>query len=397
MSVRTAVVLAAGEGTRLRPLTRNRPKPMLPAADRPILEHVLDSLLDAGIERFVLVVGYHRERVQEHFGPSYRGTPIEYVRQGKQLGSGHALLQAREAVEGSLVVVNGDQLVESDAVTSVIEAFERDDVPAAMGVIEREDAGNYGAVTLQGREIERIVEKPKTDEFRLINAGIYAFSEDIFTAIEETPRQDGELALTDTLARLVDSQRVRGVRVSGLWIDATYPWDLLTVATEVLARGRVRVDEQSEGVWVGENAHIHESATLRPPVVVGPGCEIGAGAVVGPDVALGENATVGPNATLERAVVETDSRVRHATTVLDAVLGQRVNLGVAATIPGGPGDVRVGTSVFENRRLGAVLADGVDVGGAATFESGTLVGPDAIVGAGTHVRGEIGEHAEVLR
>ncbi|MEF8812244.1 MAG: sugar phosphate nucleotidyltransferase [Halovenus sp.] len=397
MSVRTAVVLAAGEGTRLRPLTRNRPKPMLPAADRPILEHVLDALVEADIERLVLVVGYRRERVQEHFGPAYRGTPIEYVGQAKQLGSGHALLQARGVVDGPLVVVNGDQLVESEAVSSVVEAFERETAPAAMGVIEREDAGNYGAVRLRDRDVAEIVEKPGTDGFRLINAGVYAFEAAIFGAIEETPRTGGELALTDTLARLVDSRRVRGVRVSGLWIDATYPWDLLEVATEVLARGRVRVSEHRGGIWVGEDARIHESATLQPPVVVGPGCEVGAGTVVGPDVALGGNVTVGSNVTLERAVVETDSRVGHGATLLDAVLSQRVRLGADVTIPGGPGDVRVDRAVFENQRLGAVLADGVGVGGAATFEAGTLVGPGATVGAGTHVRGEVPADTEVRR
>jgi len=397
MSVRTAVVLAAGEGTRLRPLTRNRPKPMLPAADRPILEHVLDSLVEANIERLVLVVGYRRERVQEHFGPTYRGMTIEYVGQEKQLGSGHALLQARQVVEGPVAVVNGDQLIESDAVSSVVEAFERESAPAVMGIIEREDAGNYGAVRLHDRDVAEIVEKPGTDEFRLMNAGIYAFDDGIFRAIEETPRTGGELALTDTLARLVDTRRVRGVRVSGLWIDATYPWDLLEVAAEVLARGRVRISKRREGVWVGRNARVHGDATLRPPVVVGPGCEVGAGTVVGPDVALGENVTVGSNVTLERAVVETDSRVSHGTTLLDAVLGQRTRVNAGVTVPGGPGDVRVDQRVFENRRLGAVLADGVRVGGAATFEPGTLVGPGATVGTGTYVRGEVPADAEVRR
>ncbi|MBO4249570.1 nucleotidyltransferase family protein, partial [Halomicrobium sp. IBSBa] len=105
MHIDTAVVLAAGEGTRLRPLTRNRPKPMLPAANRPILEHVFDALVEAGIEKLVAVVGYKRDRVQDHFGPTYRGVPISYVSQTKQLGSGHALLQARSAVDGPVLVM----------------------------------------------------------------------------------------------------------------------------------------------------------------------------------------------------------------------------------------------------------------------------------------------------
>jgi glucose-1-phosphate thymidylyltransferase len=370
---------------------------MLPAANSPILEHVLDALVEAGIERLVLVVGYQHKRVQEHFGPSYRGRPITYVHQKKQLGTGHALLQARHAVDGSVLVANGDHLIEADSVEAVIDLFEADTPSVAMAVIERDDADKYGAVRLDGSTIETLVEKPDSDAFRLINAGIYAFDEAIFEAIEATPRQAGELALTETLARIVSDGRARGVRVDGLWVDATYPWDLLEVASSVLEAGRVEEPERETGVWVADTARVHDDATLRPPVAIGADCAVGPGAVIGPTVALGENATVEANTTIERGVIETDSRVGHGATVIDAVLGQRARVGADVTIPGGPGTVQVGNEVFERQRLGAVLADGVTVGGAATFEPGALVGPDAEIGANTHVRGQISEGAEVVR
>lgn len=397
MSVRTAVVLAAGEGTRLRPLTRNRPKPMLPAANRPILEHVLDALVDAGVEELVLVVGYRRQRVQEYFGADYRNIPIEYVKQAKQLGSGHALLQARDAVSGPLLVVNGDHLIEADAVSRVASAFEEGDANAAMAVIERDDATKYGAVTLEDRDVVEIIEKPQTDEYRLINAGIYAFEASIFDAIEDTPRSAGELALTDTIARLIDRDRVRGVHVRGLWVDATYPWDLLEVTEKVLAGGRIPEQETDSLVWVADDAKIHDSAVLRPPVVVSADCEVGPGAVVGPTVALGQNTTVGANATVGRAVVDADCRLGHGSTLVDAVIGQDVTVGVDTTIPSGPSDVRVEHRVFENRDLGAVLADRVTADGAVTFEPGTLVGPGARLRTGVTVSGNVPEDAEVRR
>jgi len=397
MSVRTAVVLAAGEGVRLRPLTSNRPKPLLPAGNRPILEHVLDALVDAGMERLVLVVGYRRERVQEHFGPEYRDVPVEYVRQKKQLGSGHALLQAREAVSGSMVVVNGDHLVESDAVTDVVSAFETDDADATMAVIERDDPSTYGAVRIANSDVAEITEKPETDDYRLINAGIYAFGASIFDAIEATPRTAGELALTDTIGRIVVRRRVRAVRVGGLWVDATYPWDLLAVTERVLEDGRAPEPAQSEGIWVDSDALVSEDATLRQPVVVGPDCEIGPGSVVGPNVALGPNATVGANVTIERAVLDVDSRVGHGSTLVDAVFGQDTSVGVETVIPGGPADVRVDQTVFEDQRLGAVLADRVQVGGGVTFEPGALVGTGARVESGVTVRGRVANGAEVVR
>ncbi len=397
MSVSTAVVLAAGEGTRLRPLTRNRPKPMLPAANRPILEYVFDALIDAGVSRIVVVVGYKRDRVQDHFGPTYRDVTLTYVTQEKQLGSGHALLQARSAVDGPVLVVNGDRVVDGNSVAAVADRFEADPDTPALAVLERPDASQYGAVDVRDGKLVSIVEKPDSDEYRLINGGIYAFPEDVFGAIEATPRTEGELALTDTISRMVERSEVRGVTTEGMWVDATYPWDLLAVAREVLARGRVVQSEREEGVWVDESARVHDDATLQAPVVVGPDCEVAAGAVVGPDAALGGNVTVGPNATVENSVLDADTRVDAGSTLIDTVTGQDVDLGAGTVVPGGPADVQVNTQVFEDRRLGAVLADRATARGNVSFSPGTLVGPSATLHAGVHASGRIAEGAEVVR
>jgi glucose-1-phosphate thymidylyltransferase len=397
MSVRTAVVLAAGEGTRLRPLTRNRPKPMLPAANRPILEHVFDALLEAGLSRIVVVVGYKRGRVQNHFGPSYGGATIEYVQQDKQLGSGHALLQARDSVRDPLLVVNGDRVIDAGSVSAVIDAYEADPGTPTMAVLERTDVRQYGAVELRGGDVSELVEKPETDEYHLINGGIYAFPPSIFDAIEETPRAEGELGLTDTIARLADEERVAGVTTEGLWVDATYPWDLLAVSREVLARGRVNEPEQADRVWVDDAAIVHEDATLEPPVVVDADCEVGPSAVVGPNTSLGRNVTVGANATVQGSVLDADTRVDPGSTLIDTVTGQDVDLGANTVVPGGPGDVRVGQQVFEDQPLGAVLADRVTARGNVSVSAGTLVGPNATLHAGAHVRDYIAEDAEVVR
>jgi UDP-N-acetylglucosamine diphosphorylase/glucosamine-1-phosphate N-acetyltransferase len=396
MAISTAVVLAAGEGTRLRPLTHNRPKPMLPAANRPILEHVLEALVEAGVEDIVIVVGYRRERVQEYFGSHYRNTPITYVVQEKQLGSGHALLQARSVLEGPHLVVNGDKLIDGESVSRVASVFD-DESGSVMAVVDRPDASRYGIVKLDGQRVTELIEKPDTDEHRLINAGVYAFDETVFETIEETPRREGELFLSDVIGRQISKAGVRGVRIQGLWADATYPWDLFDVARETFERGRATESEHSDRVWVHDTANVHDSATLEPPVVVGPDCEIGPSSVVGPYVSLAENSTVGANVTVQRAVVDSDCRIDHGSTIVDAVLGQDVHLGVNVAIPGGPGDVRVGNQVFESRKLGAVLADRVRAAGNVAFEPGTLVGTDASIGTGTTVQGLVGAGAEVIR
>jgi glucose-1-phosphate thymidylyltransferase len=396
MNVRTGVVLAAGEGTRLRPLTENRPKPMLAAGTRPILEHVCDALVDAGVERLVLVVGYERDRVQDHVGPTYRDVPVEYVVQEKQLGSGHALLQAVGTVGGPLLAVNGDRVIDASMVQAVMDAFSPD-CSAVVSAIDHGNHGRYGTVALDGNRVTSLVEKPTEPASGLINAGIYAFRPDIFDSLEATPRTDGELPITDTVGRLIDEGTVCGVQVDGLWADATYPWDLLYLTRRLLEEGQVPGTETRPGTYVDPAATVHDDATLQAPVVVGPDVEVGAGAVVGPETALGRNATLEANATVARSVLDADVRVGPSATLLDCVAGEDVTVGPDALVPGGPADVRIDTRVFEDQRLGAVVADRARLGGGATCEPGTLVGPNATVGTGAHARDHVDAGAEVTR
>lgn len=397
MTLDTAVVLAGGEGRRLRPLTKNRPKPMLPAGNRPILEHVLDTLVDADIERIVLVVGYKRDRVQEYFGPSYRDIPIEYAVQEKELGSGHALLQAREIIDDPMLVLNGDRVIDPGIVTDVAGTFAARGEPT-MAVMEHPEAHSFGAVTLEGDRVAELVEKPMAGEYRLINAGVYAFTPGIFEMLAETSKREGELDLTAAISRRIDADEpVQAVRTDGLWADATFPWDLLYITREVLYTDRIAERETEDALHVAPSAIVHPDATLRAPLVVGPDCEVGPNAVIGPETALGRNATVGPNATVERSVLDADTRVGAGSTVIECVTGEDVDLGVNTTVPGGPADVALDDNIYRDQRLGAVFADRVEARGGVTAEPGTLVGPNATLGTGVHVRGTVAEDSEVVR
>lgn len=397
MSLDEAVVLAGGEGKRMRPVTANRPKPMLPATTYPILRYVLDALVDSGVDRFVAVVGYKRDRVRDYFGPTYRDRPIEYVIQQKQLGSGHALLQARDAVGGQFLLVNGDQIVVPEMVADVSEEFGNDPAAARLAVAGRDDVSRYGAVELRDDRVTDIVEKPTGGEYHLVNAGVYAFDKSIFSTVEGTRRVDGELSLTDAIGDLVDARNVAAVRTDGLWIDATYPWDLLSVTERLLDAGWVDLPERDPDVWVDESARVPPSAVLVPPVAVGADASVGPNAVVGPCAAVGRTATVGAGSVVRRTLLEDDARVGPGATLVDCVVCQGAVVGAGSTVPGGPGDVRIGTTVHEDRRLGALLADRVRVGGDVSFAPGTLVGPGATVDDGAAVSGTVPGGAEVRR
>jgi len=397
MTIDTAVVLAGGEGRRLRPLTKNRPKPLLPAGNRPILEYVLDTLVDAAVDRIVLVVGYKRDRVQEHFGSTYREIPIEYAVQRKELGSGHALLQAREHVDGPMLVCNGDRVIDPAIVADVAEAFADREEPT-LAVMEHADAETFGAVRLDGDRVTELVEKPSAGEYRLINAGVYAFTPEVFDELAETPKREGELDLTAAISRRIDEDRpMWGVRTDGLWADATFPWDLLFITRRVLHTDRITEPETDDTLHVAPSALVHPDATLRAPLVVGPDCEVGPNAVVGPDAALGRNVTVGANATVERSVLDADTRVGAGSTLVECVTGEDVALGPDTTVPGGPADVALDDRVYRDQNLGAVFADRVHARGGVTAEPGALVGPNVTIGTGVPVSGRITEGSEVVR
>ncbi len=394
MTAMTAVVLAAGEGERLRPLTHNRPKPLLPAGNRPIIDHVLDSLIDAGIEEIHVVVGYKNTRVQDHVGSTYRSASINYVRQETQLGSGHALLQAEDVVEGSFVVVNGDQIVASEIVTEVVDAHTDTNAQATLAVLDDSRAQAYDGVDVEDGRIVDVAEGPDIPADYGLNAGVYAFEPSVFEAIRTASSGDGTRTLPGAIETMLDSEQpIRAVETEGLWVDANYPWDLLVVARQLFAHDALPEAPDE----IPESARVHESATLRGSVAIDEDAVVGPGAVLGPNVCLGENATVEANAVVDNSVVDSDARVGPNATLVDCVLGQGVRIGAGATIAGGPGDVRVGTRVFEDESLGAVIADRAELGGDVSVAPGTLVGPDVTAATGVTLDGSIDPGQEVVR
>ena len=375
-----AIVLAAGEGTRLRPLTKYRPKPMLPAATRPILQHVLDQLIDCGIGNVTLVVGHRRTRIQSHFGPTYRGVPLTYQTQEKQLGTGHALVAAAPPTDRPFLVVYGDQIVDQTIIMDVLDRHE--DAAATLGLIPDVDVSRYGGAIVEDGRVLDLIDRPTDCREYVLNAGVYMFEPSVMDAVQAAGVCNGEQSLIDGIGQLINANETVTAAVSdGFWADATYPWDLLDIARRLLdcGEGEVRPD--------GGTPAIHGSATIRGPVSIARDCEIGPGAVIGPYAALGANVTVEANATVQRSILDTDTRVGPNATLLDTITGIGTTVGAGSTVPGGPGDVRVEDRMFEGEELGAVIADRVRDHGGVTYRPGTIVGPDSAIGPGAVVRG----------
>ncbi|WP_435144641.1 sugar phosphate nucleotidyltransferase [Halobaculum sp. P14] len=384
-----AVILAAGEGTRLRPLTDARPKPMLPVANQPLLAHVVDAVVDAGIDDVVLVVGYRRDRIQNHFGDGDDwGIDVEYAVQEKQLGTGHALLQAEPFVDGDFVALNGDRVIEPDAIAALAAAHRDGDDPT-MAVTRSAQPSNYGVVDLDGRRVVSLTEKPPSHaaDSDVINAGVYGFDDSVFDDVRDTDA-DVELSLTATLQRLAAENRLRAVPFDGRWLDVSHLWDLPAVNARLLsADGAVRAD----------SAAVHDTAAVSDEVALGADARVRAGAAVTSGVSVGDNAEVGPNAVVSNAVVLPDATIGAGAVVRDCVVGEDASVGPNVTVQGGVGDVAIDGTLHADVRLGGVVGDGAAVGGGASFVPGTVLGNDARVDPGATLHGRIEDGAVVRR
>ncbi len=387
-----AVVLAAGEGRRLDPLTNRRPKPMVPVANRPILAYVVSALADAGIDRIVLVVGYRQERIKNYFGDGDQwGVDIEYVAQETQLGTAHAVLQADAAIDGPFLVLNGDRIVDPSLVAHVRDELERDADRPVLSVTQSAHASDYGVVSLEGDRVVEITEKPAAPtRSQLINAGVYGFSNAIFDAVRETPTEEGELAITTTLETIIANRPVRAIREHDTWLDVSYLWDLLDVNAAVLGGTEFSAADSSTKAGGSDGE-------IAPDTVIGDDVTLGPNATIEGSTAIGDNVTIEANAVVSNAVVFPDAVIEAGSVVRDAVVAGNARVGANSTIAGGDSTIVVDGEAHENVEFGGVVGDNATLGGGVTVDPGTVIGDGTTVDAGAHVGGHIEPDAVVRR
>ena len=225
-----AIVPAAGEGTRLRPLTDDRPKGLLEVGGRPILANCFDRLIEVDVEKIVVVIGYLGDRIVDHFGERYGDIPLEYVRQPEQLGLGHAVAQAVGETSGDVLVCNGDNVF-GNPFEPVVDVHSRADVDATLLVedVSRSVAKTTGVVTTDGTgTVTGLVEKPEDPPSTLITTGVSALPSTIFEHLRSVqPSARGEIELVDAIDRLRrDGGTIRTVELEGWRINVNTRADL---------------------------------------------------------------------------------------------------------------------------------------------------------------------------
>ena len=398
-----AVILAAGEGSRMRPLTYTRPKVMLPIANKPILEHLLIEASQAGISDFILIVGYCDEQVRGYFGKGEKwGVNIAYCSQRKQQGTADAIKMVEGMVDGNFLVMNGDIIVSRDEIKEL--ASKRDNT---MSAIKVEDITGLGMVELCEGRVVQIYEKSGSSSLRMANAGLYLFTPDIFEAIAITPKSPrGEYEITGSLQLMMDNGHDVAYQEIGHWLDISYPWDLLTANESLLAdvepenRGEIEDNVVMKGaVSIGENTVIRSGSYIVGPAAIGSDCEIGPNCYLRPSTSIGDGCHIGSAVEVKNSIVMRGSKLPHHNYVGDSIIGEKCNLGAGTKIANlrlDKKNIQVAGIDTGRRKLGAIIGDGVETGINASINTGSMIGNNTFIGLGVVVSGVILPGSKIL-
>lgn len=371
-----AVILAAGEGQRLRPFTASKPKVMIKVGNKPILRYVVEALRDAGISDIVIVVGYKKDRVMSYFEDGKKfGVKIEYAFQKQQLGTAHALRQTEDTLSGSFVVVPGDNII--DARTIKCALSERNSIVYKI----LENVSKYGVLKLkEDGSIEEIVEKPYEKVSYLANTGVYHLDSSVFDYIGD------ERDLTSVINVMIqDGVAFNAVETEGVWLDIVYPWDIPKVNEMALNfRGRKVAGKIESGVMiagdvvVGEGCVIRSGTYIRGPVVMGENCEIGPNAVIGPGVSIGNNTRIEPFSVINNSVVGDNVKIGSGSRIEASVIDSGTKI-----MPGFTAVKDVASLDVDNRivklETGVFVGERCSIGAKVTAMPGTVIGNEVAV------------------
>ncbi|AKB74534.1 Glucose-1-phosphate thymidylyltransferase [Methanosarcina lacustris Z-7289] len=403
-----AIILAAGEGLRCRPLTLTRSKVMLPVANRPILEHVISSLETNGINEIILVVGYEKERIMNYFEDGLNfGVNIKYVEQKAQLGTAHAIEQAKKLIspeDSEFLVLNGDNLVEPKTIADLLNNYEGD---ASLLTVRMEDTAGYGVVLKEKKRVIQILEKRPGDLSHIVNTGIYIFTPQIFETIEKTPiSENGEYAITDTLQLMIDEGKViTPIPTESKWLDAIHAWDLLKANSIVLnsSRNLTQEGELEEGVIIrgkvaiGKNTRIRAGTYIVGPVVIGENCDIGPNVVILPSTTIGDNVSIRSFTEIQNSIIMNDCRIYSHGQISNCVIGSNNTLGSGFTAEEKENlEININCRIHKAPKLGTIIGDDNRIGSRVLVKAGVMIAVNCQVESGNTIYRDLTRDSVVL-
>jgi bifunctional UDP-N-acetylglucosamine pyrophosphorylase/glucosamine-1-phosphate N-acetyltransferase len=394
-----AVILAAGEGTRLRPLTETRPKPMLYAAGKPIICHLLTEVKKAGISEVVVVVRYMKEKLISYLSKNNLGLKIKFVEQSQENGTGAALLCAEKEINDTFVVLAGDIVTEASVIREVIDAH-RGGITLALKQVSNPHL--YGVVELTNGKVSLFEEKVKHPKSDLANLSVYCMEPTIFSELKSIGKSErGEYEIVTLFIGAT------GVVVDGYWKDIAYPWDLFDANEFLLSK----MDSKS--------GHI-ENSTINGKVIMEVGAKIinsyvegcayvGADTTIGPNAylrgfnSIGSNCSIGGGSSVKNSIILDNVNVKHLAYIGDSIIGEDVNIGSGTQIANYRFDgahinvmTERGWTNSGRKKLGIFVGDNTKFGVLSSTMPGKLIGSNCWIGSGVVVRENISSNSHVF-
>jgi len=410
-----AIILSAGEGTRMRPLTLTKPKTMLPVAGKPIIQYNIEALRDSGVTDILLIVNYKESIVKDYFKDGKDlGVKISYKTQEELVGTANAIEYGKDFVDDTFFVLNGDIILDKELIKNIFEEYSNYNVDTLMVLKEVENPSHFGVVEIENNLVKNIVEKPSLEEApsNLVNTGVYIFNKDIFDKIAKTTKSErGEYEITDSLAmQIKENLVVRGFKTDKEWIDIGRPWELIEINEILLKEIKTNIKGKVENgayihgeIFLDEGSVIRSGVYIQGSVYIGKNCDIGPNSYIRGNSYFGNDVNVGNAVEIKNSIIMDNTNVNHLSYVGDSVIGSNCNLAAGTNIANLRFDnenikVNIKDKKVDagRRKLGAILGDNVKTGINSSFSPGVKVGVNSSIGPDVLIHKDVDSNKIVL-
>ncbi len=402
------IILAGGEGKRVFPLAVNRPKPMLKLLGKPLIHHVIDTLKEAGLKDYVVVVGHRGEQIKEYLeGVSNLNVNIDYTTQKEPFGMADALQTAKDLAEDNFFVVNADDIFEASLIKQMNNQFREGDGEIVLSCKPVQETWKFGIIRVEDEKVTDFVEKPPKgkEPSNLAVVGVYILSNQIFDYYRRIPVSDHQYE--DAILHFIkDRNVVKAVRYDGFFAGYKYPWDLFTINKHLMDRQLtkqtieedVKISRQAkvEGrVWIGQGTKVFEGACIKGPCYIGKDSVVGGNSLIRDYSSLGRGCVVGFSTEIKHSIIGDDCWF-HMNYIGDSIISSNCIFG-AGTITANfrfdeeNVEVRIGKKLIDSgtNKLGAIIGDNSKTGINSCLEPGVKVGPQSMVGPNVDLQNDL--------
>jgi UDP-N-acetylglucosamine diphosphorylase/glucosamine-1-phosphate N-acetyltransferase len=402
------IILAGGEGKRVFPLAVNKPKPMFKLLGKPLIHHVIDTLKEAGLKDYVIVVGHRGEQIKDYLKDGSKlGVNIEYTVQKEPVGMADALETAKALAEDHFFVVNADDIFEASLIKQMIKQFREGDAEIVLSCKPVQETWKFGIIRVEDEKVTDFVEKPPKgkEPSNLAVVGVYILPKQIFDYYKKIPVSDHQYE--DAILQFIkDRNVVKAVSYDGFFAGYKYPWDLFTINKQLMD-GQVKKQTIEEGaeiseratvegrVWIGRGTKVFEGACIKGPCYIGENSVVGGNSLVRDYSSLGRGCVVGFSTEIKHSLIGDDCWF-HINYIGDSIIASNCLFGAGTITANFRFDeknikVRIGNKKIDSgtNKLGAILGDNCKTGINACLEPGVKIGPQSIVGPNVDLQDDL--------